>query len=687
MWNCSTEYMWGTTNYNSLTNKPAIEGITLDGDKSADDLNLVNQKSIVTDLSSLSITLDNVAANTNYFYGTLSSLTITANDDSPLDSNIFFTTDSAFTLNIPNTLKRNWSVSCEGGKKYRLNIYNNIATLNAITDIAPVVIENIADSKTSYWPGYYNPRQTTTSKLKDFGNIVFEVTPGETLYFPKGFTALTCTFFNDDRTENLATISTTNSDYALTVPANSAIKYMSVPVVAGETNLFPITRQPMANYGNLPTTVIHVQPGKPNTKEEITRPTSGMNPVGFYTSLFNYANNLNEYVSGWHALYLETEDAYFCFQGFMILGINPNTYDMLGLSKTGKLYKFASSGFTELSTDMITEIDMRPQETQTSGTNFNTRALRITYGENSIVIKDKFTEEVLAEITYSAINSVLPSGETYETTYNKKAIGVVFTDGGAAYPATYRMATWQSTLPIIDKNSYNPDPEPTESDFPWEGKEWYAYGTSMTDASYEGYAVQLQKITKMNLHNYGKGGSGIIPSLHGGASADHIKSRCMRTSDGKANADLITLEIIPNDMSGTLGESTDTWDETFLGNLNQILQYLQENCPKAQIVVLTATRSRRSLDAQTEYVPTSQNATNWLAWEDGIAEVCRRNCVPFWNGWTACWLWYHRVKAATSWNTYVKDQIHLTQVWAENLAYFFYNKLKDLSLWHTTYDL
>ena len=36
-------------------------------------------------------------------------------------------------------------------------------------------------------------------------------------------------------------------------------------------------------------------------------------------------------------------------------------------------------------------------------------------------------------------------------------------------------------------------------------------------------------------------------------------------------------------------------------------------------------------------------------------------------------------------NKYVQDQIHLTNVGAYNLAQFYYNKLKHLPLFYTTY--
>ena len=215
----------------------------------------------------------------------------------------------------------------------------------------------------------------------------------------------------------------------------------------------------------------------------------------------------------------------------------------------------------------------------------------------------------------------------------------------------------------------------------WKGKKWYAYGTSMTDANYHGYVDRLTSVSGLTCKNFGLGGSGIIPSLH---SSDNIKTRCMRTSDGKTEADLITIEIIPNDMSGTLGTSTDTGDTTFCGNLNQILQYLQENTT-AQIVVLIATRSRYLYNnTSTKYPPTSEQVTKWMEWVSATEEVCKRNCVQCWDGSSQCGLGYYRVGSETTDTKYVKDQIHLTPLGAKNLADYFWSRLQNLPLFYSS---
>lgn len=86
----------------------------------------------VTDLASTSITLANAAANTVYKYGTLTSLTITANDTSNLETLIYFTAGNSITVSLPQTLKTIGDISFDANTAYVLSIQNNIAVLGTI---------------------------------------------------------------------------------------------------------------------------------------------------------------------------------------------------------------------------------------------------------------------------------------------------------------------------------------------------------------------------------------------------------------------------------------------------------------------------------------------------------------------------------------------------------------------------
>lgn len=207
----------------------------------------------------------------------------------------------------------------------------------------------------------------------------------------------------------------------------------------------------------------------------------------------------------------------------------------------------------------------------------------------------------------------------------------------------------------------------------WKEKKWYCYGTSMTDNHGTGtYSKYLAALSGMEEHNFGKGGSGIVPALHG---EDNIKSRIMCLDDGKAEADLITVEIIPNDMACKLGEATDMGDDTFLGNLNQIISYLLTNT-EAMVVILIATRGRYAHDnADEKYPPESDFALQRYEWEKAVEDVCRRQGVPCFNGGAESGLGYYRLAKD---NRYIRDQIHQTEEGGMVLGAYFWSKLQTL---------
>lgn len=226
----------------------------------------------------------------------------------------------------------------------------------------------------------------------------------------------------------------------------------------------------------------------------------------------------------------------------------------------------------------------------------------------------------------------------------------------------------------------------------WNGKKWYCYGTSMTDNRYidsvigtklDGtsntgitgyYTEKLAEMSGLIEYNFGKAGSGIIPSLHGD---DNIKSRCMRMTDGKIEADLITVEVIPNDihLGGKLGSVDDVSDDTFCGNLNQILKYLLENT-KAYVVVLSASRGRYLYDDMSaKFLPTSQFVKKYMEWEDAVDTICRMHGIQYWDGAGRSGLGYYRVENG---NVFLQDQAHLTEKGGEILAKYYWGKLKNI---------
>ena len=209
----------------------------------------------------------------------------------------------------------------------------------------------------------------------------------------------------------------------------------------------------------------------------------------------------------------------------------------------------------------------------------------------------------------------------------------------------------------------------------WQGKKWYCYGTSMTDNSGDTgiYSKYLAEYAGLEEHNFGKGGSGIVPSIHG--KVDNIKTRCMRLDDGKAEADLITVELIPNDGKAPIGEIYDTCDDTFCGNLNQILKYLLENT-RATVIVLIANRTRYDhLNPENQYSPESSYMKDRIAREKAVEEICLIHGVPCFNAAREGNIGFYRVIGN---NDYIRDQVHDTEEGGRILAQYYWGRLKNL---------
>ena len=103
----------GTSNYNDLSNKPHINGVTLSGNKSSADLNLQGATSIVT----LTTASTELATNTIYNGGELASVTLTLPATVPADfiAQVEFSSGAtATTFTAPASLYFNGD-ACDGG--------------------------------------------------------------------------------------------------------------------------------------------------------------------------------------------------------------------------------------------------------------------------------------------------------------------------------------------------------------------------------------------------------------------------------------------------------------------------------------------------------------------------------------------------------------------------------------------
>ena len=113
-----------TTNTNTLTDDEKATACSW--------LGAGQQRTTVVDSTTPTITLDNALANTDYQYGTITSLRITAVENSYLETNIFFTAGSEITVDLPDTLLTIGRVSFEAGKQYAMSICNNTLIVGVI---------------------------------------------------------------------------------------------------------------------------------------------------------------------------------------------------------------------------------------------------------------------------------------------------------------------------------------------------------------------------------------------------------------------------------------------------------------------------------------------------------------------------------------------------------------------------
>lgn len=202
----------------------------------------------------------------------------------------------------------------------------------------------------------------------------------------------------------------------------------------------------------------------------------------------------------------------------------------------------------------------------------------------------------------------------------------------------------------------------------WNGKLWYAYGTSMTSVQQGEYVPVVSQLSGLVVVNNGIPGGCLTPDGYG---KGNTKQAVMNLDDGKATADLITLEVLPNE-GAKVGSIYDTDDESFCGCLNQSIRYLQENT-KAQIVVIIMIGAN---DKSPEYIVPERGITQF-EFAEIIERVCKLNGVPVINVFGEAGFGYARVKN----KGYQLDTIHLNKLGGKNMGNFVWSKLKDIPLW------
>ena len=204
----------------------------------------------------------------------------------------------------------------------------------------------------------------------------------------------------------------------------------------------------------------------------------------------------------------------------------------------------------------------------------------------------------------------------------------------------------------------------------WNGKLWYAYGTSMTSEKMGKYVPIVEQLSGMTVVNRGVGGGSLSPD---GYDKGGIKRAVMTLEDGKADADLITLEVLPNE-GATVGTIYDTDDKSICGCLNQCIRYLQENT-RAQIVLIVMVGANN----ETPDTITERRGMTDFEFAEILERVGHLNSLPVINVFTEGGFGYARVKS----REYQHDTIHLNGLGGKNMGHFIWQRLKDIPLWYT----
>lgn len=204
----------------------------------------------------------------------------------------------------------------------------------------------------------------------------------------------------------------------------------------------------------------------------------------------------------------------------------------------------------------------------------------------------------------------------------------------------------------------------------WQGKLWYAYGTSMTSVAQGEFVPVVEKLSGLKVVNKGIPGGSLTPD---GFGKGNTKKAIMNLDDGKDQADLITIDVLPNE-GAIVGDIYDTDDESFCGCFNQCLRYLQENT-KAQIVVIIMIGGN---DYSPEKIGEKRKITQF-EFAEKIEKVAKLNSVPVINVFCDSGFGYARVKN----KDFQVDNIHLNKLGGLNMGKFVWSKLKNIPTWES----
>lgn len=397
--------------------------------------------------------------------------------------------------------------------------------------------------------------------------------PNDVFYLNYIFTSLTITCFDSNK-DFIKLFSLSGNK--IIVPNNNNISYISIPIIWYNLYSIIISKNPLPIdsggllYGN--TEYVYNLVSRRDFVE-VLKSESDYDETKFEISK-NYQNSLiiakgalsdNMY---WINFRFNTIDLDMSYgDGFISIAEN-DEYIIAFQVSVKKIIRLNKNdgGFIYLTDEISTY-------------NISHKKINVSIYGGVFKIKDYLTEDVY--VKYNVSDSI--------SDYNIISLGIAYMYGSNSYNDVVLCSIFNTTDFIKETIINDKQLEKNQ----WYGKTWYAYGTSLTNTDSEGkYAKYVEQFSGMNRVNKGISGGGIC-------SNTRIKDAVMNTTDGKLDADLITLEVCANDTDATIGTIYDTGNDTFCGALNQCIRYLQENT-NAQIVVISSTNARYMVGDQSD---------------------------------------------------------------------------------------
>jgi hypothetical protein len=229
----------------------------------------------------------------------------------------------------------------------------------------------------------------------------------------------------------------------------------------------------------------------------------------------------------------------------------------------------------------------------------------------------------------------------------------------------------------------------------WEGKKWFAFGTSITDTSYTNaetgtptgkYVPYLTEMSGLSVTNCGiAGGTWGKGGKHGGSA--NILNRILTTD--LSGADLITIEGCVNDFAcavalGELGDTggtdavANTETITICGALYRAVKHCLETAPNAIVILLTESTGKeytmKSTGQTADYCVDRKNSLGLFQkdYNDIIVDMGRFMGVRVIDAGSKSQINCFNPE-------YIVDQIHHTELGGKQYATVIWDELKNIS--------